>query len=76
MSNSRAFTPIVDIPVGAPHINTHFVAIDGLCNASDLESCRTCDVIHPDEHVTNTSGPVAGPEIRAHHRGEHRNSTN
>jgi hypothetical protein len=60
MSNPRAFTPIVDIPAGAPHIEGHFVAIDGLCNAPDLESCRTSDVIHPDEHVTITSGPVVG----------------
>jgi len=60
MENPRAFTPIVDVPAGSPHIEGHFVAIDGLCNAPDLESCRTSDVIHPDEHVTNTSGPVVG----------------
>lgn len=60
MTNPRAFTPIIDVPAGAPHIEGHFVAIDGLCDAPDLESCRTSDVIHPDEHVTNTSGPVVG----------------
>lgn len=60
MTNPRAFTPIVDVPAGAPHIEGHFVAIDGLCNAPDLDSCRTSDVIHPDEHVTTTSGPLVG----------------
>jgi hypothetical protein len=60
MTNPRAFTPVVDVPAGSPHIEGHFVAIDGLCNAPYLDSCRTSDVIHPDEHVTNTSGPVVG----------------
>ena len=60
MTNPRAFTPIVDVPAGAPHIEGHFVAIGGLCNAPDLDSCRTSDVIHPDEHVTNTSNPLVG----------------
>jgi hypothetical protein len=63
MTNPRAFTPIIDVPAGAPHIEGHFVAIAGLCNAPDLDSCRTSDVIHPDEHVTNTSNPLVGRMI-------------
>src|SRR5882762_7811922 len=60
MTNPRAFTPVVDIPAGAPHIEGHFVAFAGLCNAPELDSCRTSDVLHPDDHVTNTSFPLVG----------------
>jgi len=60
MTNPRAFFPSLDIPAGAPHIEGHFVAIAGLCNGPDLDSCRTSDVIHPDDHVTNTSNPLVG----------------
>jgi hypothetical protein len=60
MTVPRAFAPVLDMPADAAHIHGHFVAIAGLCNAPSLDSCRTSDVIHPDEHVTSTNDPLAG----------------
>jgi len=60
MSTPRAFFAALDMPADAPHIMGHFVAIAGLCNAADLDPCRTSDVIHPDDHVTGTSDPLVG----------------
>jgi hypothetical protein len=60
MTNARAFFPVIDIPADAAHIHGHFLAIAGMCNSSDLDSCRSADVIHPDDHVTQTSNPLVG----------------
>jgi hypothetical protein len=60
MTVPRAFAPVLDMPADAAHIHGHFVAIAGLCNAPSLDSCRTSDVIHPDEHVTSTNDPLVG----------------
>ena len=60
MTIPRAFAPVLDMPADAAHIHGHFVAIAGLCNAPSLDSCRTSDVIHPDEHVTSTNDPLVG----------------
>ena len=61
MTSARSFFPVVNIPNDAPHLLGHFVAIAGLCNQADLDlPCRMADVIHPDDHVTNTSNPLVG----------------
>jgi hypothetical protein len=60
MTSPRAFFPVIDLPADADHDHGHFLAIAGLCNAPDLNACRTSDVIHPDDHVTSTGDPIVG----------------
>ena len=60
LSNGRAFFAAVALPGNLPtdFLQGHLLMIGGICNAGDLESCRTADILHPDDDdITATSNP-------------------
>jgi hypothetical protein len=60
MSNGRAFAASIAFPgnLSTDFLQGHVLIIGGVCNASDLESCRTANILHPDDDkITTTSNP-------------------
>ncbi len=60
LNNGRAFFAALALPGDLPtdFLQGHLLMIDGICNAGDLESCRTADILHPDaDDITATSNP-------------------
>ena len=60
MVNGRALFASVAFPgnLSTDFLQGHVLMIGGLCNAPDLESCRTANILHPDHsEINGTSNP-------------------
>ncbi len=60
MANGRALFASVAFPgdLSTDFLQGHVLIIGGVCNASDLESCRTANILHPDHsEINGTSNP-------------------
>ncbi len=63
MTNGRALFASVAFPgdLSTDFLQGHVLMIGGLWNAGDLNSCRTANILHPDDDaVTSTSNPKIG----------------
>ena len=60
MANGRALFASVVFPgnLSTDFLQGHVLMIGGMCNAPDLESCRTANILHPnDDEINGTSNP-------------------
>ncbi len=60
MANGRALFASVAFPgnLSTDFLQGHVLMIGGLCNAPDLESCRTANILHPNQsEINGTSNP-------------------
>lgn len=60
MANGRALFASIAFPGNLPtdFLQGHILMIGGLCNASNLDSCRTANILHPDHsEINSTSNP-------------------
>ncbi len=60
MTNGRALFASIAFPgnLSQQNLQGHVLMIGGVCNAGDLDSCRTANILHPiDDRITTTSNP-------------------